>query len=262
MSGLCEVLERDNLSIMWHNTLPLIVLDPSDTRIETLLRADLASTGSCFDLFQIPSDSPLPVVLTVASSKAEGGPAAVVGLGCRASAADAAEKAIYECFQVLAWLEFHNDDRPRAIRKFQDHASLYASAYDGKLLRRHLKRGKDVPRLAAELDRPVANDPRAFINAVRQLSASNREVLVTDITTADVQTLGMRVVKVAVPGALEIQGDPRHAQLGADRLYRVPVNLGFLTDRSVPEKLKSSACAASVSRVAFFIPATAKGGQR
>jgi ribosomal protein S12 methylthiotransferase accessory factor len=237
MSGLSEVLERDALSIMWLNVLPLTVLDPVDTRVEFLLQKVMAPTGLCFDLYRIPSDSPLPVVLAVASRSGEGGSATVVGMGCRVSAVDAAEKAIYECCQVLAWLHSHDDHRPRAIIKLTDHALLYASTYGAELLRRHLKPGGKVQYLAAEADRPVADAPLAFSAAVRQLSQSGRDVLVADITTPDVKTLGMRVVKVIIPGALDISGNPQYAQLGAERLYRVPVDLGLLTERRSSERM-------------------------
>jgi ribosomal protein S12 methylthiotransferase accessory factor YcaO len=80
-----------------------------------------------------------------------------------------------------------------------------------------------------------AEDNHASSELARVLArveARNLEVLGVDLTVADVESCGYRVVKVLVPGAQQLHGDHSHRFLGGERLYRVPVELGFPGPRS------------------------------
>jgi len=62
----------------------------------------------------------------------------------------------------------------------------------------------------------------------------NLDVIVVDLTQPDVAELGFTVVKVLVPGLIDINADHNYPLLGGHRLYALPRLLGY-TDRDVTE---------------------------
>lgn len=226
LAGLCEVIERDALAIAWHNRLPLTRLDVDGTAVASLLSGPLAGRGIDFELYQVPTDAPFPVVLAAAWNSATE-PHAVVGAACRPDPVAAASKALYETCQLTARLGSGPIKTPARIREIEDHATFYATAAGAQLLRRHLMSHTDPRHLR---DVPTAETGSVVADldvAVQALAALGLEVLVTDHTTSDVAATGFRVLRVIVPGTCDINSDARFPRLGGRRLYDLPVRLGL-----------------------------------
>lgn len=226
LAGLCEVIERDALAIAWHNRLPLTRLEVDGTATGALLAGPLAGCGIDFELYQVPTDAPFPVVLAAAWNAASE-PHAVVGAACRPDPVAAATKALYETCQLTARLGSGPIKTPTRIREIEDHATFYATAAGAQLLRRNLLAGDDIQQLGdmavAETGSVVAD----LDGAVEALATAGLEVLVTDHTTSDVAATGFRVLRVIVPGTCDINSDARFPRLGGSRLYELPVRLGL-----------------------------------
>jgi ribosomal protein S12 methylthiotransferase accessory factor len=62
---------------------------------------------------------------------------------------------------------------------------------------------------------------------VDALTALDLEVLVVDLTSSDVASAGFHVVRVVIPGTVDMNTDERFARLGGGRLYNLPVKLGL-----------------------------------
>lgn len=232
LAGLCEVLERDALTIAWRNRLPHPSLDASGTSIEALLAGPLAAGAARFDLFSVPSDSPFSVVLAVAQGSG-GWPHAAVGAACRPHPVAAARRALLEASQILSRLVDRHPRRPPRVRTFDDRAALYAGAREASLLRRVLGHGPRLPLAGlGAADAGTVGDQLALAGAA--LAERGLEVLVVELTTPDVAATGYRVVRVVVPGAVDMNPDARCPFLGGQRLYDVPVRLG-LHPRAVAE---------------------------
>jgi len=226
LAGLCEVLERDALTIAWHARLPLMPLDVEGTSVGEVASGLAARAGVTAQAFLVPSDGPFPVVL-VRGQCEDDEPHTVVGVACRPEPEAAALKAILEVCQVLVGLRRRRPPRPAQVRDLDDSAAFYASAPGAALLDRHLLTGNkrmplgDVPGTGTGSPGTVAD------YGVRWLGDLGLEVLVAEATTADVAASGFRVFRVVVPGAVDISSDPRLAPLGATRMREVPARLGL-----------------------------------
>lgn len=235
LSGLCEVIERDALAVAWHNRVPVTPLRIEGTVAEALVTGPLAGWGATFRLLQLPTDAPFPVVLSVAESTGADQPACVVGVACRPDPVAAAVKALHETCQMLSSLGRRRPPFPRSVRTITDHATFYASTRGGELFRRHLPVSGDEQPLDGVVSAQVGTVEEDLRAAGEVLESLGLDVLVCELTTGDVAEAGYRVVRVVVPGMVDISIDPRLAKLGAERLFRLPVDLG-LAPRPLPER--------------------------
>ena len=227
LAGLCEVLERDALTIWWQNRLQATRLDPAGSAVDELVGGALAGARHEFTLYALPTDAPFPVILALAMRKEA--PCAAIGIACRPSPEAAAVRALLEAGQVLVRLCSRPARRPERMRTLDDHADFYATA-EGAAHLRHAVSGAREARLVDLLDdRSVhwTDVETQLQGAVRELAAANLEALVADLTTPDVADAGYRVVRVLIPGALDMAADVRCPRLGGTRLYDLPVQLGL-----------------------------------
>lgn len=234
LAGLCEALERDALTVAWRNRLPHVAIDPTGSEIDELLDQRFDRCHLNFQLFVVPSSSPFPVVLALAWG-ADGAPYATVGAACRPDPVAAARRALLEVSQVISRLRSRPPQRPARIRSFSDHADLFATGASEAEFLRGLLGQSDPVRL---VDLPVSD--ACGVDAVLQfgvdaLAAAGLEVVVVELTTADVAATGYRVVRVMVPGLVDMNADERWPRLGGRRLYQLPLALG-LRDRALSEE--------------------------
>lgn len=227
LAGLCEVLERDALTIAWHTGLPFTPLGDDGTGGLEALTALFTDCEMSCELFRVPTDGPFPVVLAVAGNP-RGEPYAVVGAACRPDSLAAATKAAYEAGQALFRFRDQGPQPPAQVRTLEDHAALYATDADAAT---SLYRRLRSPAASQEL--PAAATPApdsvdgAIETAVAALAHLDLEVLVTETTTPDVAAAGYRALRVLVPGVVDMAVDDRFHPLGTQRLYEVPTRLGL-----------------------------------
>jgi ribosomal protein S12 methylthiotransferase accessory factor len=81
-------------------------------------------------------------------------------------------------------------------------------------------------------DEQAPIDPHAAVAALRR---AGLDAIVVDLTTRDVRSLGLHVIRVVVPEAVPLV--PVHATppLAHRRLCEVPVRLGYATRRSIED---------------------------
>lgn len=234
LAGLCEVVERDALAISWHARLAHTPLDVTGTAVEDLLAGYLSSCGIDFQLFQVPTDTGLPVVLALGRSESEQ-PHAVVGSACRPDPIAAAVKALFEACQVLGSLRGKQSIVPPLVRTVLDHAAFYATAEGRRLLDRHLVVSEDVKpitQIAGLARGSTMDDLDAVVQAV---AARGLEVVVHELTTSDVLEAGLRVLRVLIPGMIDMAVDTRFLKLQSPRFEEVPRFLGT-RQRPLPER--------------------------
>lgn len=233
LAGLYEVLERDAVTIAWHNRLPLTALDSAATPVADLLAERLGDCGMHFQLFQVPTDAAPPVILATATSN-ECEPYVTVGAACRLDPIEAATKALYEACQVLASLRDRKTEHPTYMRRVEDHALFYATLQGGRLFHDNLVVGsrrflKELPLASAGSD---AVDLKLIVGMLADLGL---EVIVHEVTTADVAGTGFRVVRVLVPGTIDMSVDTRFLKLGGHRFHDLPLRLG-IRRRTLPKR--------------------------
>ena len=70
----------------------------------------------------------------------------------------------------------------------------------------------------------VLGDVETSIELLRE---QGFEVIAVDITTPDIEDVGLKVVRVVIPGLVPLHGNHNWPYLGASRLYEAPRRLGW-----------------------------------
>lgn len=233
LGGLLEVCERDAFAITWLARLARPRLMPvPGTRIARRL-ASLIAGDARVDFVDLTNDFGVPVVLAVHRRPLHRRPLVTVGAAACASRARAATKALFEATGQYARLrELSGPDgapawRPRPdfsdVIEFEHHSLVYADpAMQPRL--DFLTASSSTRALDDDDDAP--RDGAFLAGIVATIAAAGHDVVVVDLTTREIAELGVRVVKVLVPGAVPLAPDHRYPLLGSQRLLDVPIRLG------------------------------------
>lgn len=254
-SALCELIERDAMTLTWTSGAAGHRLDPPDW----LARLARGPTGTLRTLFcGFPNELGLPVVGALMLDQHDG--YLTFGTSCRPDPLDAMCKAVAEAAHIQVVMR-ELDDPASAIAQLGDlpasplkpwrQARDYLSAYradwrdaidPGCHMQAHLD-----PRLAHQLLTEIASwpwDPSPGVNrlsggavtgtgnglapspgemlahAARQLARLGISVYSVDVTTDDVRSAGLHVVRLVAPG-LYSNGPAAFPFLGGDRLHQL-----------------------------------------
>lgn len=213
MQGFFELVERDAVALWWYNRLPRRAMDQdsfADPRL-TGARAHMAAAGYRLKVLDLGSDLPVPVLAAAALPVDDPERAPLLGFGCHFDVRIALHRALGEMAQSLGVPE---SATPLALaRDLLGHPLSLLPC---------LRPSSDAPpRRAAEFANLGGDDFRADMDlAVEMLARRGVETLLADLTRPET---GLSVVRVMAPGLLHFW--PR---LAAERLYRVPVEQGWL----------------------------------
>jgi ribosomal protein S12 methylthiotransferase accessory factor len=226
LRGLEELLERDALAVTWLASLAgrRLSLDASHEDPVTALGGEIAA----FDLTQ--AWNPHPVVVVCGQVPLRGRRRFALGAACRASHAEAVEKAWLEFLQGTVFAGFYPNANPAlevpdpaAVRDFPLHG-VYFTLHPEAWARVPLLRGRRRHEGPA---RPVAHEPPAAqLEALATaLRAAGIRSYYRDLTTPDVAGVGLTVVRVLSPDLSLLHGDEQAPFLGGrtrDVLWRYP----------------------------------------
>lgn len=213
MQGFFELVERDAVALWWYNRLPRRRVDQDSFGDERLRAARdyLAREGYRLEVIDITSDLPVPALAVVALHQDDPNQIPHLGLGCHFDAQIALHRALGEVAQVL---EIVDPILPAAlVEELLGHPLSHLECL-------HPLEGAPA-KLATEFVNLGTDDFLADIGlVVDMLAQRGLETLMVDLTRPEI---GLDVVRVIVPGLVHFW--PR---LGAERLYRVPVEQGWL----------------------------------
>jgi len=254
-SALEEVLERDATTIWWASGSPAPAAAGAGAVVARL--DDPSGPERRVTLLNVPSELPVPVVAAFVEDTTDG--LVAFGSACRATAAEAAEKALVEAYSLLsitAKLTDPDSDVWRAVAGGAIGAHTYAPYRLDRSYRDAFQPDwrdmVDLPALAQlyldprmqgrPLDRlrhPAGSVPIGELPAVDgEPPAGRRDAYVAllaerglrafsvDLTTADVAAAGLAVVRVVVPG-LYGNAPPAYPYRGGARIYTVPSRGGW-----------------------------------
>jgi ribosomal protein S12 methylthiotransferase accessory factor len=239
--GLLEVLERDAFMLAWAHRLPLARLD-ADSLDEA--RPHLEAFGGvqarCLEL---RLEHGLPFVLAMFRSERPGDAAAGVASAADTERSTAARRALCELAMVHQTLRealarhrgpLPDPRQPEKVVEMHDHALLYARPDMLPVL----EPWWTSPPVALGSPSGAPEDPAPEPSSlVERLAALDLEVLVVDLTRPEIRELGLRVVKVLVPGTYPMNFDSRWPQFGGRRMVEAPVKAGLLERPTPFEKL-------------------------
>lgn len=235
LSGLYEVIERDAFMLTWVRRLPPTRLNyRDDPVVGPWFDRYFADSSLTFDVFRLRSDIAVPSVLCVARGIHHQGPFACVGASCRLDESEAVRKAIVEAAQGAVWVRDLIDTKPHwehgpdyaNVRDFEDHVRLYGDP--GMLEHLDFLYVDEWDGLAPA---PTVTGLRAQREQVLDcLEAVGLQALVVDITTRDVADAGLVVLRVLIPGSVQLYSVHGLPNFGARRYHTVPPRLGFDAD--------------------------------
>jgi ribosomal protein S12 methylthiotransferase accessory factor len=209
-----EILERDALTVTWLNSLGGRQFDLLETYQNQV--ADKGGEVLAFDLTQYWN--PHPVVAVCGNIPLRGRPRFALGAACRETLELACEKAFQEWLQGVLFAGFHvygedrNTNASDIPGSFEEHAAYYSL---------HPENWPKVPllryRRPAEPHRTAApqTDTSTILEAlVAHLRQEDIELFYRELTTVDVRSTGLRVMRALSPQLSLLHGDERYPFLG------------------------------------------------
>jgi ribosomal protein S12 methylthiotransferase accessory factor len=248
LKSLLEVIERDAFMLFWHRRIscPEIDLshldDSSAARMRSLRalfdRADVL--GYRCDVRLLTLDVPLPIVLVTLSSDVHR-PYVVMGCAADCEPETALRLAFEEALLSLHGITTIAERRPSYepegpaysdIGDLLRHAWVYA--VDPELrttMTEQLRPAGSVT--VGDLPRGPRHSTLAQLRwLVQQLSMRGRDAVVVDLTTPDIDEIGFKVMRGAIPGMQPLDVDHRHRHLGGPRLTCPISELGIAGARA------------------------------
>jgi ribosomal protein S12 methylthiotransferase accessory factor len=235
VSGICEVIERDAVTLMWQ-----AMMSPPQIRVETLSDSnyDLVEryerTGGKITMFDITTDVGVPTVLSVVRHSSKEQPAMVVAASASLDPEEAVRKSLEELAHTRRYSQQINLKLPRLVVDAPNHENVtgqishlnfwcdHDNLHYADFLFASKKRVDfdQLPNLAA-------GNPRCdFDRIVCAVEKTGHQVLLVDVTTADVRELGFSVIRSIVPGYHPLALGFEYRARGGRRLYEVPQKLG------------------------------------
>lgn len=244
LSAVYEVLERDAFLAMWLHSLPCQRISPfshPQPEVQGLCHS-YARRRVAMELYRIPMDHSCHVFAGIAFSEGgPDGPASVVGLGADLDPVRAARSAVLEVSQVRPALRIRMReaetrrhiqelvDDPSRVATLEDHDLLYADSsttacFD--FLRRR-------PLEEFDWDQKQGHDPVEDLSRLTdELRGQGSDILYCNLTTSEVQPLGIHVVRAIVPDYQPIYFGRQERRIGGERLFELPRRLGIRPDRA------------------------------
>jgi ribosomal protein S12 methylthiotransferase accessory factor len=230
-SGLCEVIERDAFMLTWQMR-------------RQVPRLQLLAPEACFsprflDLLDHPyvdvnirlltTEFGIPSVLCVL--KPLQADIVAVGMSTHSNMSKAIEKAVIEAHHTRNWtLDMLQEGVPTFqesdLTDFKQHVQFYLNEANFSRLS-HLYNETSVIQDCSKLTAEREPDyQRACLQLIERLDQYGYEVVAVDITTADIASLGLCILKVIVPGLQPLNADHRYRHLDKRRMEIFARNSG------------------------------------
>ena len=182
----------------------------------------------------ITLDLVIPTYFAVAIGESNIGQLFCVGSASHLDGTKAILKALVETAQERPYLRYEFFREPdwscrddfQDVIDFDDHARVYTRRPD-LINRLEFCTSNDFATKKRVLNKSALNPEEDLRNVLSILKAKDLDVLVIDLTTPDVKEIGLKVVRVLMPGLQPLHGDHRYPFLGGKRLYDVPCKVGL-----------------------------------
>lgn len=235
LNGLYELLERDAFLVTWMNRLAVPEIDVSAMpgAVGEIYR-HYRRYGVELRVFNVTSDIGISSVVAITVDQTGRGPAVVVGLGCHLDPAVAVQRAVFEVSQVrtgesnrMAHLHVRRAAlRPEDVRTIDDHSALFAAPNMLPELEFLLRR-RDVISIEDLKGQSLGSVEQDLSRVIAAVAGIGSEIICVDLTTDDIKSVGLRVVRMIATGLQPIHFGFGEERLGGDRLFRAPQQMGF-----------------------------------
>lgn len=215
LQGLFELIERDAVALWWYNKLECPRVNYSSVS-PTLLKQIEEQLSPEYEVWvlDLTQDIQVPVMCAIAQHKQM--KTSVMGFGCHLDATISCQRALTELFQLIEIKD--NNTSPFSFDDIQQEGYLFGD--------------KETVVLPTEVNN--ATDLKTDIEfCLEELQKINVDVIVINNSRA---SLNFSSVKVIIPGLCHI-----FPYFGLQRLYQVPVKMGWLDKPKLESELNQQA---------------------
>ncbi|MNZ28618.1 YcaO-like family protein [compost metagenome] len=242
ISGLLEIIERDGFMIMWYNSLSLPRLDIRESPVSEPFKELLDESRFQLSVVDTTSDIGIPSafgLLTTRDGKVS------VGGSARLCMEEAVRKTLMEISQLFIGnkAQIYSKALPSLLPHQVTDYGLRLPYYEQPFASEELAftvASNEVRKIAKDNEIVQDTETQRLQHIVDSLEKRGLEVLCVDITTDDVRQLGLHVVKMIVPGTVQLPRSEKERLIKSDRIYKTPVELGLRSEAIKPENLNNS----------------------
>ncbi|MEA1931430.1 MAG: YcaO-like family protein [Euryarchaeota archaeon] len=226
-NAVCEIVERDAFMIWYLTETELPVIDPETAppRIRRLVDR-VTAHGLELSLLDATTDLGVPVAIAAIVDR-EHRPAVTVAAAGGPEATAVLESALEEVVQTRLWgvrqldLEHSSEISPEEITSYTERGLFWAThdRIDDLDFWLDSDRATTVDEFAA--------DDLTSNGVVDRVTAAGYDCYGVDVTTRDIAGLGFAVQRVIAPRLQPLYLLERLRYLGGDRLFEVPVEMGY-----------------------------------
>ena len=237
LNALYELVERDGFLITWMNKLPAPEVDFAGVDgLAADIRRHYSAFGTNVRSFNLTTDLPICVMMSIALDTTGKGPAATVGLGCNLDPKVALLRSLLEVCQTHPGEVRRFAEQPPAeqLKRYEDVITLMDhSAF--LMIPEHLSEFSFLldhgrTQSIGDLANPAGGNVQADLaTCVDVLTQKGCRVAYADLTTPDIVPFGMRVVRAIATGLQPMHFGFGQERLGGRRLYDVPQLMGYAT---------------------------------
>lgn len=242
IGGLLEIIERDAFMIMWYNSLSLPRLDTRDLLVMEQFKELLDPNR--FELTVIDTTSDIGIPSAFGLLMTRDGKVSVGG-SSRLSMEEAVRKTLMEISQLFIGNkpQIYSKSIPSLLPHQVTDYGLRLSYYEQPYAHEELAfttASSEFRSIQPALPIAAGTEADRLQYIVQQLAKRGLEVLCVDLTTDDVRQLGLHVVKMIVPGTVQLPRSEKERIITSERIYKTPVELALRTESILPQNLNRS----------------------
>lgn len=229
VAGICEVIERDSISLTWLQRLrlPEIVIDEIKGDLATYLERN-RRVGRSIRFFDASTDLGIPTIYAVETFDHSDRIGQMVSCSTELDPQRAITKICREAVSCRAALDAASP-APESLDDITD--VMHGAVYMGHPSRRSafeflLDSGRETRNLS-DIPMIATGSSRADLSLLLDiLKSRNLEVFCVDVTTDEARSVGFYVVRVLIPQLMPLSFTYRARYLGHRRLYEGPPAFG------------------------------------
>ncbi len=234
-SAICEVIERDAFTITWQASLgmPKVKIGSLSQSNQDLVKR-FRRTGDVITILNITLDVEVPTILSVLQNSSPDAPALVFATASHLDPEQAVRKSLEELAHTrrLAQLLKSNLPCPSSSDDYDtivtqnDHVGLYCFHENAQLANFIFLSKIEMSFLDIPND-STGNLTQDFQTVLKKIKAVNHTALLVDLTSSDIQGLGLSVFRAIIPGFQPLFFGHSIRSLGGRRLWDIPQCLGY-----------------------------------
>lgn len=232
--GILEIVERDAFMIYYLNKLPA-----KKVKLGMINDSKLKNVLSIFKRYRLEvhvmdltTDLNIPTFLSIIIDKKNLGPALVVGLKSSLDPVNAIIGSLEEAISMKSWMRNVYEENYKDYKN--TNPSRITSVEERAMYWYKLSMLKNMDFWINQEEKGEIKKPSKKLSSGEQLKVlldvfkrASYDIYFKDITLLELKTIPYKIVKVIIPTMQPLYLQEQYKYLGGDRLYNVPVKLGF-----------------------------------